>query len=80
MTVAADQQAKRQQKEQAAAQKKRIKALETLAPKAEKTWERVMDLIQVKQAYAYDEATRLLRDLRDLAEHQGQLGVWHRFV
>ena len=78
MAVAADQQAKRQQKEQAAAQKKRIKALETLAPKSEKTWERVLDLIQVKQAYAYDEATTLLRDLRDLAEHQGQLPAFRQ--
>jgi len=73
MAIAADEQTKRQQKEQAAAQKKRIKALEALAPKAEKTWDRVLDLIQVKQAYAYDEATKLLKDLRDLAEHQGQL-------
>jgi uncharacterized Zn finger protein len=31
-----------------------------------------MDLIQVKQAHAYDEAANLLRDLRDLAEHQGR--------
>jgi hypothetical protein len=30
----------------------------------------------MKQAYAYDEATQLLRDLRDLAEHQGQLPVF----
>ncbi len=44
-----------------------------MAPKAAQTWDRVLDLIQMKQAYAYDEATKLLRDLRDLAKHQGQL-------
>jgi hypothetical protein len=71
MAIANEMEAKRQQKEQATAQKKRIKELEALAPKAAQTWDRVLDLIQIKQAYAYDEATKLLRDLRDLAEHQG---------
>lgn len=69
---------KRQQKEAAAAQKKRIEYLEALAPKEAATWDRVMDLIQVKQAYAYDEATKLLRDLRDLAEHRERLPEFSR--
>ncbi|MBE9109698.1 hypothetical protein IQ273_09760 [Nodosilinea sp. LEGE 07298] len=73
VAIATDVATKRQQKEQAAAKKKRIKELEALAPKASYTWDRVLDLIQVKQAHAYDEATKLLKDLRDLAEHQGQL-------
>jgi hypothetical protein len=34
----------------------------------------------MKQAYAYDEATQLLRDLRDLAEHQGQLPVFSQRI
>jgi hypothetical protein len=38
--------------------------------------DRVLYLIQMKQAYAYDEATTLLRDLRDLAEHQEQLPLF----
>lgn len=70
--------AKRQHKEAVAAQKKRIKALEALAPKAAPTWDRVIDLIQLKQAYAYDEATKLLRDLRDLAKHQERLPEFSR--
>ncbi len=74
--IAADKEAKRKRNEQAAAKEQRIKNLEALAPKAPQTWDRVQDLIQVKQAYAYDEATQLLRDLRDLAEHQGQLPVF----
>lgn len=69
---------KRQQKEAAAAHKKRIKELEALAPKETETWERVMDLIQTKQAYAYDEATKLLRNLRDLANHQDRLPEFNR--
>lgn len=73
IAIAANMTAKRQQKERTAAKKQRIKELEALAPKASYTWDRVLDLIQLKQAHAYDEATKLLTDLRDLAEHQGQL-------
>ncbi|PZV09111.1 MAG: hypothetical protein DCF32_03195 [Leptolyngbya sp.] len=73
VAIADDMATKRKQKDRAAAKKQRIKELEALAPKAAHTWDRVLYLIQVKQAYAYDEATQLLRDLRDLAEHQGQL-------
>lgn len=76
VAIADDMATKRQQQERAAAKKQRIKELEALAPKAPQTWDRVLDLIQVKQAYAYDEATQLLRDLRDLAEHQGQLPIF----
>lgn len=64
---------KRAQKEQNAARKKRIQALEALAPKEAQTWNRVVELIELKQAKPYDEATALLKDLRDLAEHQGRL-------
>ncbi|WP_008317478.1 hypothetical protein [Leptolyngbya sp. PCC 6406] len=76
VAIADDVAAKRQRKEKAAAKRQRIKELEALAPKATQTWDRVLDLIQVKQAHAYDEATRLIEDLRDLAEHQGQLPVF----
>ncbi|HEY9657966.1 MAG TPA: hypothetical protein V6C65_05835 [Allocoleopsis sp.] len=64
---------KRRQQEQNAARKKRIKQLEALAPKEAQTWKRVVELIELKQAKPYDEATSLLKDLRDLAEHQGRL-------
>lgn len=76
VAIAADVEIKRKQKERTAAKKQRTKELEALAPKASQTWDRVLDLIQVKQAHAYDEATKLLTDLRDLAEHQGQLPVF----
>lgn len=69
---------KRKQKEQEAAKKQRIKELEDLAPRAEPTWDRVLYLIGRKQGYAYDEAAQLLRDLRDLAEYQGQLPVFRQ--
>ncbi|MDA0268360.1 MAG: hypothetical protein O3A14_15735 [Cyanobacteria bacterium] len=63
----------RKQQEKAAARKKRIQELEALAPKAPQTWELVRHLITLKQAKPYDEATVLLKDLRDLAEYQGEL-------
>ncbi|MEM9486366.1 MAG: hypothetical protein AAGA83_22035, partial [Cyanobacteria bacterium P01_F01_bin.116] len=64
---------KRKQKEQEAARRKRIKELKTLAPKEEKLWQQVVILIETKQAKPYDEATALLKDLRDLAEYQKKL-------
>lgn len=63
----------RQQQEQAAARAKRQRQLEILAPKAAQTWDRIHQLIALKQAKAYDEAVALLQDLRDLAELQGCL-------
>lgn len=57
---------KRYQQEQNAARKKRIKELEALAPREAQTWRRVVELIKLKQAKPYDEATSLLIDLRDL--------------
>lgn len=76
--IANEVEAKRKAKEQAAVHKKRLKHLEALAPREAQTWERVMDLIQIKQAYAYDEATALLRDLRDLAQQQGRQAEFNR--
>jgi hypothetical protein len=64
---------KREEKERIEAKKKRIKQLEALATKESQTWDRVVELIEIKQAKTYDEATALLKDLRDLAEYQGKL-------
>ncbi len=70
--IASNLRKKREQKEQSAARKKRIQALETLASREAQTWEKVVELIELKQSKPYDEATALLKDLRDLAEHQGR--------
>jgi hypothetical protein len=71
--IASSAQKERQQQEKNAARKKRLKELEALAPKVEETWQTVVKLLEVKQAQPYDQATALLKDLRDLAEHQGRL-------
>jgi hypothetical protein len=61
----------RQQRE--AAERKRIQGLLDLAKKEESTWRWVESLIGQKQARPYDEATRLLVDLRELAIYQNRL-------
>jgi len=51
----------------------REKYLEDLARKADKAWLKVEDLISTKQPARYDEAVKLLVDLRDLAARQGKI-------
>jgi hypothetical protein len=70
--IASTLRTQRQQKEQNAARKKRIQELEALASKEAQIWKRVVELIELKQAKPYDKATALLKDLRDLADHQGR--------
>ena len=73
---------RRRAAEKAAAEKKRIekeraaareKYLDDLAQKADKVWLNVEDLISTKQPARYDEAVKLLVDLRDLAAHRGKI-------
>ncbi|NJR51110.1 MAG: hypothetical protein HC780_17555 [Leptolyngbyaceae cyanobacterium CSU_1_3] len=63
-------QPQREQKEQDAAHKKRLKELEILAPKEAETWKKVWELVALKRVKPYDDAIKLLIDLRDLANHQ----------
>lgn len=60
--------AERQAEEQA-----RLKRLEQIAATQERMWTNVMTLIETKQITAYDEAITLLKDLNELAAHQGRL-------
>ncbi len=76
--IAETLQTEREQREQNAARQKRRHELEALAPKEVQTWERVMELIALKQTKSYEEAVALLIDLRDLAEHQEQLPEYIR--
>lgn len=66
-----EQEALRQQK--AEAERKRIKELLDLAEREEATWRWVESLIGQKQAGPYDEATKLLVNLRDLSIYQNRL-------
>jgi hypothetical protein len=62
-----------EERERERARKQRVKELEILASKEAQTWKKVVDLIELKQAKPYDEATALLKDLRDLAVDRGRL-------
>lgn len=73
---------RRRAAEKASAEKMRIereraaareKYLEDLAQKADKTWLKVEGLISTKQPARYDEAVKLLVDLRDLAARRGKI-------
>jgi hypothetical protein len=66
-----EQEALRQQK--AEAERKRIQGLLDLAGREEATWRWIDSLIGQRQAKPYDEATKLLVDLRDLAIYQNRL-------
>ena len=63
----------RQEQELKAAKEARNRQLLALVPKEAKLWEEVFRLIAFKQSKSYDDAIAHLRNLRDLAEHQGQL-------
>jgi hypothetical protein len=63
----------REQRDKKAAKAKRTKQLEALALNEDQTWQRVLDLIAIKQSQPYDEATALLQDLCDLAKSQGRV-------
>ena len=54
------------------AKAERIKALKKLAPRESELWEEVEMVMREKKGYAYDKATKLLQDLRDLAVYQQQ--------
>jgi hypothetical protein len=64
---------RRRERERQEAEKARIHKLEEMAPKQPEMWDQVRALIEKKQTSAYDEAVTILRQLRDLAEHLGQL-------
>ena len=57
-------------KAQAEAERQRIQRLEKLAQTEEAAWMKVENLLSQKRSSAYDEATKLLVELRDLAVYQ----------
>jgi hypothetical protein len=71
MTIAQNKQQVRKQKERDAAEKARRKQLEAIAPKAEVLWKEILQLVELKQASPYDRAVAHLKDLRDVAQMQG---------
>jgi hypothetical protein len=62
----------REEQERQEAERARLRKLETLAQREPEAWAQVRELIAQKHAKAYDEAVRLLVELRDLAHHSGR--------
>jgi hypothetical protein len=63
----------REGQEREAARADRMRVLNALAGKEEQSWRQVINLVDLKQAKAYDEATILLQNLHDLAADRGTL-------
>jgi hypothetical protein len=78
--IAKGKEKQRKRMEKAEADKARRKQLEAIAPKAHLLWDKIKDLIALKQASPYDEAVRLLIDLRDLAELRGTQKVFQKQI
>ena len=67
---AAQARERERRKREREAEAKRIKAIEALARREEQAWKEVDALIQKSNAKGYQEAIRLLSDLRDVAAHR----------
>jgi hypothetical protein len=73
LSAAAARLARRKKLESQKADKARVKRLNVMAQQEPEMWKQVFDLIQTKQTKAYDEAVKLLTELRELAQHFGRL-------
>jgi len=73
-----EEQAQKREKQEAAA--RRIQELEALAKREGEVWDEVELLVQKPQAQTYDQAVKLLVQLRDLAAHQNRDGAFQERV
>jgi hypothetical protein len=80
IAIAETKKTERKNKEKQVAAKAKQKRLAAIAPKESALWEQVFDLIQLKQSKPYDDAIKILQDLRDLAEYQGNLALFHNRI
>jgi hypothetical protein len=81
LAIAASEQAtiwERQELEKA--EKVRIKALQAIAPKANAMWAEIDTLLVAPKAQNYDQALKLLIQLRDLANYQNQTVIFQERV
>jgi hypothetical protein len=81
LAIAASEQAtiwERQELEKA--EKARIKALQAIAPKADAMWAEIDTLLVAPKTQNYDQALKLLIQLRDLANYQNQTVIFQERV
>jgi hypothetical protein len=72
--AAAEARKRAEQERQAAAQRKQY--LASLVAQEPRLWQDIAALLSTTQPTKYDEAVRLLRDLRDLATDRGHIAQW----
>jgi hypothetical protein len=68
------------EKKRKKAEQAKVRKLDKLAKEEPEVWKKVGALIEQKQTKAYDEAIKLLVDLRDLAKHLGKMDQFQASV
>ncbi|MCI0491022.1 MAG: hypothetical protein L0229_30905 [Blastocatellia bacterium] len=71
LAAAEERTRQRREEERRKAERARIRRLEELAQKEGELWKQVFALIAEKKTKAYEEAVKILVDLRDVADHFG---------
>jgi len=73
LTAAAARFDQRKKLENQKTERARAKQLNAMAQQEPEMWKQVFDLIRTKQIKSYDQAVKLLTELRELAQHFGRL-------
>jgi hypothetical protein len=63
---------RRRERKRQEAEKAKVRKLNELAKKEPELWQQVSALIEKKQVKAYEEAIKILRELRNLAQYLGR--------
>lgn len=71
LTAALEQSRQRQERQRQKAEREKMKRLKELSKKEPQVWKEVLALVEERKAKAYDEATRLLLQLKELADYTG---------
>lgn len=71
--AASEKERLRKEKKRQASERARVKKLTELSKKEPQLWDEIFALIEEKKSKPYDDAIKLLVDLRDLAEYLGKL-------
>jgi hypothetical protein len=80
LAAASEQEAIWERQELEKAEKVRIKALQAIAPKADAMWAEIDTLLVAPKTQNYDQALKLLIQLRDLANYQNQTVIFQERV
>lgn len=74
LTAANEQARQRKERQRQKAEREKMKRLQALSKKEPQVWKEVQALLDERKAKAYEEATRLLVQLKELADYTGARG------